>query len=382
MGVRRGPSRAVSLDDARNPESVADAMLLAQLMAEQGDEGWLNPSQERSLRTAGEVVRPMQLRDLGIAGLMGMLPLPLPGGKAGRTVAGGVAKGVGKADDVARGVVNFLRRSGDDVVDDVADLVHPRSAGGGLVQPRLPGMERLGRTVAGPAAPPRGRPIWERPRSRNTVAPPGSPATELFPPHVGGLAAMGRGPGGRVGQSGRPQIRMNTEAAAEGTRLREMVQDPTIRSRWWKEATESATPIKVGEDAAQLPHGARVNLDEVLEYGGEGLGSRTIVQVRLADGTTQPFYSSTGINSGHRGGWFPLDGIQTAPVDMGRGWFIKQEGHPNLTGELAEIAQALKAHDTLGRIRPTQFFGRSTAAGATNEIETINVLLGRTGKVG
>ena len=220
FGIRR-PSRAVSLDDARNPESVADAMLLAQLMAEQGDEGWLNPSQERSLRTAGEIVRPMQLRDLGIAGLMGMLPLPLPGaaGKAGRTVAG-------KADDVARGLVNFLRR-GDDVVDDVADLV----------QPRLPGMERLGRTVAGPAAAPRGRPIWERPRSRNTVAPPGSPATELFPPHVGGLAAMGRGPGGRVGQSGRSQIRMNTEAAAEGTRLREMVQDPTIRSRWWKEAT-------------------------------------------------------------------------------------------------------------------------------------------------
>ena len=184
MGVRR-PDRSVSLDDARNPESVADAMLLAQLMAEQGDEGWLNPSQKRSLSTAAEVVRPMQLRDLGIAGLMGMVPLPLPGGKAGRTVAG-------KADDVARGLVNFLRR-GDDVVDDVADLV----------QPRLPGMERLGRTAAGPAAAPRSRPIWERPRSRSTVAPPGSPATELFPPHVEGLAAMGRGPGGRVGQWGR-----------------------------------------------------------------------------------------------------------------------------------------------------------------------------------
>jgi hypothetical protein len=171
-------------------------------------------------------------------------------------------------------------------------------------------------------------------------------------------------------------------AAEEGTRLREMIQDPTVRSRWWKEATESATPIRVGEDAAQLPHGARVNLDEVIEYGTEGVGSRTIVQVKLADGTTQPFYSSTGINSGQRGGWFPLDGVQTAPGNKGRGWFIKQLDHPNLTGELAEIAQALKAHDTLGRIRPTQFFGRSTAAGATNEIETINVLLGRTGRVG
>jgi len=128
MGVRRGPSRAVSLDDARNPESVADATFLAQLMAGRRDEGWLNPSQERSLRTAGEVVRPMQLRDLGIAGLMGMVPLPFPGGKAGRTVAGGVAKGVGKMDDAARGLVNFLRR-GDDVVDDVADLVQPTLPG-------------------------------------------------------------------------------------------------------------------------------------------------------------------------------------------------------------------------------------------------------------
>ena len=186
-GVRSRPSRAVSLDDARNPESVADAMFLAQVMAEQEGEGWLDPSQERSLRTAVDVVRPMQLRDLGIAGLMGMVPLPLPGaaGKAGRTVAG-------KADDAARGLVNFLRR-GDDVVDDVADLV----------QPRLPGMERMGRTAAGPAAPPRGGPIWQRQRSRNTVAPPGSPAQELFPPHVEGLAAMGRGPGGRIGNWGR-----------------------------------------------------------------------------------------------------------------------------------------------------------------------------------
>ena len=357
QGVRSRPDRSVSLDDARNPESVADARLLAQLMAEQEDEGWLNPSQEQSLRTAVDIVRPMQLRDLGMAGLMGMLPLPVPGGKAGRTVAGGVARGVGKVDDVARGLVNFLRR-GDDVVDDVADLV----------QPTLPGVGRAGGAATGAGS--GRRPTIPMRSGRNTVAAPGSPAQELFPPHVEGLAAMGRGPD-------RPRFRINAEAAAEGTRLREMIQDPTIRSRWWKEATESVTPIKVGEDAAQLPHGARVNLDEVLEYGEKG-GSRMIVQVKLADGTTQPFYRSTGFNSGQPGGWFPLDGIQTAPGDMGRGWFIKQAGHPNLTGELAEIAQALKAHGALGRIRPTLFF---SGAGATNEIETINVLLGRTGKV-
>jgi len=151
FGVRR-PNRSVSLDDARNPESVADARLLAQLMAAPREPH----SRERSLRTAGEIVRPMQLRDLGISGMSGMIPLPFPGGAAGRGIAKGVGKGVRSTDDVMRAALRLLRGGGD-VVDEVAEL------------------GRVGR------------------RSRNTVAPPGSPAQELFPPHVEGLAAMGRG---------------------------------------------------------------------------------------------------------------------------------------------------------------------------------------------
>jgi hypothetical protein len=143
-------------DDARNPESAADAMFLAQLMEGLEEEGWLSPSQEQSLRTAGEVVRPLQLRDLGLSGMAGMIPLPLPGGAAGRGVAKGVGKGIRSTDDLMRAALNFLRGGGD-VVDEVADL------------------GRVGR------------------RSQNTVARPGSPAQELFPPHVEGLAAMGRG---------------------------------------------------------------------------------------------------------------------------------------------------------------------------------------------
>jgi len=142
-------------DDARNPESESDAELLAQLM-EGLEEGWLSPSQKQSLRTAGEVVRPLQLRDLGLSGMAGMIPLPLPGGAAGRGVAKGVSKGIRSTDDLMRAALNFLRGGGD-VVDEVADL------------------GRVGR------------------RSQNTVARPGSPAQELFPPHVEGLAAMGRG---------------------------------------------------------------------------------------------------------------------------------------------------------------------------------------------
>tara|TARA_R110000765_G_scaffold172570_1_gene277488 strand:+ start:231 stop:908 length:678 start_codon:yes stop_codon:yes gene_type:complete len=98
----------------------------------------------------------MQLRDLGISGMSGMIPLPFPGGAAGRGIAKGVGKGVRSTDDVMRAALRLLRGGGD-VVDEVAEL------------------GRVGR------------------RSRNTVAPPGSPAQELFPPHVEGLAAMGRG---------------------------------------------------------------------------------------------------------------------------------------------------------------------------------------------
>jgi hypothetical protein len=66
-------------------------------------------------------------------------------------------------------------------------------------------------------------------------------------------------------------------------------------------------------------------------------------------------------------------------MEDGRGWVIKQAGHPNVSGELAEIAQALKAHEALGRIHPTLLF---SGGGATNEIEIINVLLGRNGMGG
>ena len=104
LGVGR-PDRSVSVDDARNPESVADARLLAKLMAPSSDEGWLDPSQRASLGTAVEIARPMQLRDLGMTGAAGMVPLPLPGGVAGR----GIVKGAGKLGKAIGGTDDFLR---------------------------------------------------------------------------------------------------------------------------------------------------------------------------------------------------------------------------------------------------------------------------------
>ena len=338
-GVRR-PNRSVSLDDARNPEvGSLDAPLLAAQSSVSRDStsvpspsgagfsDWISDFLKSRL---GQLLGSGSLPELQRGAAEQLTGLATPPTPAGQMAAPKVAGYVEGALDLGRPLA-------------LADLGVGGTAG--MMMLPFPGLG---------AADDAARPVVRMARGLSDDA-----SIRTFR------------------QTDRPRVRMNAEAAAEGTRLREMIQDPTIRSRWWKEATESVTPIKVGEDAAQLPHGARVNLDEVLEYGEKG-GSRMIVQVKLADGTTQPFYRSTGVNSGQRGGWFPLDGIQTAPGDMGRGWFIKQAGHPNLTGELAEIAQALKAHGALGRIRPTLFF---SGAGATNEIETINVLLGRTGKV-
>jgi hypothetical protein len=353
--------------DARNPEAAnIDERLGFTAAPVPVDEGWLSPASEESLATGWDLVRPFQLRDVGLGGLPGQIPIPIPGSGVFRGAGRHIAKGAGKAEDFW----NWLRK-GDDVVDEVADLTQP-------MLPNTGGVPRVTPTQA-----PSGRPTIRmqhgRPRP-NTVAPPGAAQPELFPPHVEGLAATGRTP-----------VPMLPNAAAEGARLRAMIQDPTVRSRWWREATESAAPIRVGDNAARLPRGATANLDEIIEYG-EGAGSRTIVQVKLADGTTQPFYRSTGFNSGQPGGWFPFEGLQIQPgrvmhagaeasarSGVGRGWVIKQAGHPNVSGELAEIAQALKAHEALGRIHPTLLF---SGGGATNEIEIINVLLGRNGMGG
>jgi hypothetical protein len=168
------------------------------------------------------------------------------------------------------------------------------------------------------------------------------------------------------------------------------IADPGVRARWLREATESTAPIRVGDDAAKLPHGARVNLDEVIETGMEGAGGRMIVQVKLADGTYQPFYrrSGTGTGYGIEGDWRTFEGLQadakfTHPTGFisDRGWLIKPSGHDAaLTGELAEIAQSLKAYEKMGQINPTR--SMPFVVSGSNEVDVINVLLRRTGRVG
>lgn len=46
---------------------------------------------------------------------------------------------------------------------------------------------------------------------------------------------------------------------------------------------------------------------------------RVVVVVKMEDGEFQPFYKSTGRNSGRAGVWFPFDGW----VDSGGGLFLK-----------------------------------------------------------
>ena len=57
--------------------------------------------------------------------------------------------------------------------------------------------------------------------------------------------------------------------------------------------------------------------EEVLRFGG-----RDIILVELDDGSPQPFYRSSGKNSGCKGTWFPFDGICNY-FGYGTLWFNK-----------------------------------------------------------
>lgn len=62
-------------------------------------------------------------------------------------------------------------------------------------------------------------------------------------------------------------------------------------------------------------------LEGVKRYAG-----RDIVRVMLDDGTVQPFYRSSGRNSGRPGVWFPFDGLWPYCYPL-QGWFNKKRYH-------------------------------------------------------
>ena len=133
MRVRR-PSRAVSLE---RPLSQVVRDFEYRPPPAPVDEGWLSPASEESLTTAGELARPLMLKDFGVGGAWGYVPIPMPGGGVIKGVGRGIAKGVGKgADEVGGWIRALLEQSdvlGDDVLDEVAGLtqrVRPASTAG------------------------------------------------------------------------------------------------------------------------------------------------------------------------------------------------------------------------------------------------------------
>lgn len=82
-------------------------------------------------------------------------------------------------------------------------------------------------------------------------------------------------------------------------------------------------PVADGAPAALGTTGARVDLADVRRFRG-----RDIVRVELPDGTVQPFYRSTGRNSGQAGRWFPFDDVRESDA-----WFNKTRFSP---GEMVE----------------------------------------------
>ena len=375
FGVRR-PSRAVSLDDARNPEAAnRDERWGFTAAPAPVDEGWLSPASEESLGTAWNVVRPFQLQDVGLGGLPGQIPIPIPGSGAIRGVGRGIAKGAGKSDDAVRGFLNWLRR-GDDVVDEVADLT----------QPMLPNMGGVPRVTPTPA--PSGRPTIRmqhgQPRP-NTVARPGAAQPELLPPSGPGLAATGRGPA----RGTRPTLDTSAGAKAAAT-------DPATLAAKRATAQERYSPIDPS-GGRPIAGGARVS-DEVMTIS-TGHTDRVAVLVQMPDGSVMPFYRRTGTGDlgrprpgAQQGDWVAFEGLQelpgglvggtspeTARKGFGRGWFIKPEeiGAGGLrrwgTPEMQEIGQSLKALDATGALEPNM---------VVRGIEEANVLLRQDGMGG
>lgn len=95
---------------------------------------------------------------------------------------------------------------------------------------------------------------------------------------------------------------------------------------------------------------------------------RSIIRVTMAGGEVQPFYRSTGRNSGMAGEWLPFDGLQLYPVE----WFDKtrfsdvspetKRGGPLYRYGTAELKAASEA---LGHLTISK--GRNAAAQTINK---------------
>lgn len=73
--------------------------------------------------------------------------------------------------------------------------------------------------------------------------------------------------------------------------------------------------------AVQAIQGAKTQPS--IEPGIIRYANRDIIKVRLKNGTVQPFYRSTGHNSGMAGTWLPFDGISPMPGGGATHWFNK-----------------------------------------------------------
>ena len=73
--------------------------------------------------------------------------------------------------------------------------------------------------------------------------------------------------------------------------------------------------IEIGQVA-----GTRTDFSQIGGIGGPMPGERPFVVVRKADGSLQPFYRSTGENSGMPGRWLPFDGFGGPPS---KSWYRK-----------------------------------------------------------
>jgi len=131
--------------------------------------------------------------------------------------------------------------------------------------------------------------------------------------------------------------------------------------------------ILAGKESTGQPAAMGTNVNGgVLLPGVRQFGGRDIVRVRLPDGTVQPFYRSTGENSGKPAEWLPFTGIGVQAG--GQPWFAKDR---YASGEMRSPAHPLHRFGTKELKTLSAALGSlSIASGAKDDFRNINTWLG------
>lgn len=170
--------------------------------------------------------------------------------------------------------------------------------------------------------------------------------TDYSPAELRGRAAgINSADEGRV-VSGLPVEQTTRERVAALSSLRSAPDEASFMRAVANARRAGASEAEINAASAGRPAPVGwVEGDGVIRYG-----RRDIIRVRLADGTIQPFYRSSGRNSNRGGEWLPFDGVVP---ELGN-WFNKQRF---TSGEMEDPAHPLHRFGTEENKRISEMLG-------------------------